>query len=61
VTLTSVTGYERYWRTRDTDQDFTPQRLFESESEDDAWEFFQDLKASGESWRPVPLGHGRYT
>jgi outer membrane receptor protein involved in Fe transport len=48
VTLTSVTGYERYWRTRDTDQDFTPQRLFESVSEDDAWQFFQDIKAAGE-------------
>jgi iron complex outermembrane receptor protein len=48
VTLTSVSGYERYWRERETDQDFTPQRLFESVSNDDAWEFFQDVKAAGE-------------
>jgi iron complex outermembrane receptor protein len=48
VTLTSVSGYETYDRFRDTDQDFTPEVLFESVSEDDAWQFFQELKAGGE-------------
>jgi iron complex outermembrane receptor protein len=48
VTLTSVTGYESYDRTRVTDQDFTPDSLFESDSKDDAWQVFQELKAAGE-------------
>jgi len=48
VTLTSVSNYETYQRARDTDQDFTPDVLFESVSEDDAWQYFQELKAHGE-------------
>jgi iron complex outermembrane receptor protein len=48
VTLTSISGYEKYDRFRDTDQDFTPDVLFESIAEDDAWEYFQELKAAGE-------------
>jgi iron complex outermembrane receptor protein len=48
VTLTSISGFETYDRSRDTDQDFTPDALFENISEDDAWQLFQELKAAGE-------------
>jgi outer membrane receptor protein involved in Fe transport len=48
VTLTSLTGYDAYDRWRDTDQDFTPDTLFESEITDDAWQITQELKAEGE-------------
>jgi iron complex outermembrane receptor protein len=48
VTLTSVSGYETYDRFRDTDQDFTPDVLFESVAEDDAWQFFQEFDVGGE-------------
>jgi iron complex outermembrane receptor protein len=48
VTLTSTSGYEFYDRFRETDQDFTPDLLFESVSQDDAWQFFQELEAKGE-------------
>jgi iron complex outermembrane receptor protein len=48
VTLTSISGYETYDRFRDTDQDFTPEILFEQVAEDSAWQFFQELKLGGE-------------
>jgi iron complex outermembrane receptor protein len=61
ATLTSVTGYETYDRTRVTDQDFTPNVLFESASEDTAWQVFQELKLSGElPERPVRWELGAY-
>ena len=46
--LRSVTGYDTYDRFRDTDQDFSPEVLFESIQEDDAWQFTEDLGAHGE-------------
>ena len=48
ATLTTLTGYDGYDRWRDTDQDFTPDVLFESEIDDDAWQVSQELKAAGE-------------
>jgi iron complex outermembrane receptor protein len=44
VSLSAVDGYERF---REQDQDFSPDRLFESISEDDAVQFYQWLQASG--------------
>ncbi len=50
VEFQSITGYEGYRRVRDQDIDFTPLVLFEwAPAEDEAWQFFQELKASGES------------
>jgi len=49
VTLQSITSYDAYKRSRDTDQDFTPLVLFELIQEDRAWQAFQELKATGES------------
>ncbi|HEM47209.1 MAG TPA: TonB-dependent receptor, partial [Alphaproteobacteria bacterium] len=47
-TLQSITGYDGYDRFRDTDQDFTPEVLFEIVQTDTAWQLFQELKAKGE-------------
>ena len=49
VELETISGYDGYSRSRDTDQDFTPDVLFEIEQEDDGWQFFQELKATSES------------
>lgn len=49
VEITTVTGYDGYQRTRDQDLDFTPVVLFEWDpAKDQAWQFFQELKATGE-------------
>jgi outer membrane receptor protein involved in Fe transport len=48
VNLSSVSAYDTYSRFRDTDQDFTPDILFEGSEQDDAWQFFQELRATGE-------------
>jgi iron complex outermembrane receptor protein len=48
VKVTSVSGFDRYWRFRDTDQDFTPNVLFEAVQTDEAWQFTQELHLSGE-------------
>jgi iron complex outermembrane receptor protein len=49
VELQTITGYDAYSRSRGTDQDFTPNVLFESQQADQGWQFFQELKATGES------------
>ncbi len=46
--LTSRTGYEWYDRLRDIDQDYTPIVLFETESQDDAYQVTQDLNLNGD-------------
>ncbi|HXK23294.1 MAG TPA: TonB-dependent receptor [Myxococcota bacterium] len=62
VTLTSVTGYDAYDRYRNTDQDFTPNVLFEAQQTDNAWQATQDLRASGElSELPVRWQVGGFT
>jgi outer membrane receptor protein involved in Fe transport len=48
VQIKSITGYDAYDRYRDTDQDFTPDVLFESQVKDRAWQVSQELGASGE-------------
>ncbi|MBW1687510.1 MAG: TonB-dependent receptor [Deltaproteobacteria bacterium] len=48
VNFTSISGYDTYERFRDTDQDFTPDVLFEIVNEDEAWQFSQELRATGE-------------
>lgn len=46
--FTTITAYDAYNRFRDTDQDFTPEVLFEAVVDDKAWQFSQDLRLSGE-------------
>ena len=45
VDVTTITGYDAYNRFRDTDQDFTPDIVFEEIAEDSAWQISQELKA----------------
>jgi len=49
VELETTTGYDGYDRNRDTDQDFTPNVLFETVQSDAGWQFFQELKTTGEN------------
>jgi outer membrane receptor protein involved in Fe transport len=44
----SISAYDGYKRFRDTDSDFTPDVLFESVNEDEAWQFTQELQFDGE-------------
>jgi outer membrane receptor protein involved in Fe transport len=46
--LESVSGYDWYERFRETDNDYTPDVLFEAVNEDTAWQFFQSLTLGGE-------------
>jgi iron complex outermembrane receptor protein len=48
VNLTTISGYDTYDRFRETDSDFTPDVLFETLIEDDAWQYFQELRVGGE-------------
>jgi iron complex outermembrane receptor protein len=48
VDFTTISGYETYERSREQDQDFTPDQLFESVSSDEAWQLSQELKLGGE-------------
>ena len=61
VDLTTISGFETYDRFRDQDQDFTPDVLFEQVSEDQAWQFTQELRLSGElSEQPLRWEVGGY-
>ena len=43
IVLTSTTAVDRYDRFREQDQDFTPLEIFESVTDDDAWQFWQEV------------------
>ncbi len=47
--LETVTAFDRYDRFRDTDNDFTSDVLFEQVQDDEAWQFYQELKTTGEN------------
>ncbi|MGE4652250.1 MAG: TonB-dependent receptor [Myxococcota bacterium] len=46
--INATSAYDAYHRVDDRDTDMTPDRLFEIESENDAWQFYQDLGFQGE-------------
>lgn len=46
--LKNITGFELYDRERLIDADYSPNRLFEFDIEDDAWQVTQDLRAGAE-------------
>jgi iron complex outermembrane receptor protein len=46
--ITTISAYDSYDRSRDVDNDFSPIELFESETEDDAWQFSQEIRVEGE-------------
>jgi outer membrane receptor protein involved in Fe transport len=48
MTLTSSTGYDHYDRYLSLDLDFSPETLFQIETDDDGWDASQSLQLSGE-------------
>jgi outer membrane receptor protein involved in Fe transport len=48
VAFTSISGYDTYDRFREEDQDFSPEQYFEAISQDDAWQFSQELRLGAE-------------
>ncbi len=48
VVFTTITAFDRYDRFREQDLDFTPDEIFESVTDDDAWQFWQEFLAEGE-------------
>jgi outer membrane receptor protein involved in Fe transport len=45
--LTTVSGYDTYDRLTDVDLDFSPNQLFEVVTDDEGWQFYQDLQLAG--------------
>jgi iron complex outermembrane receptor protein len=48
VTIKSISGFDYFDRSRNVDQDFTPNILFEALTEDNAFQFAQEIQVSGE-------------
>ena len=48
LTITTISAYDGYDRFREQDDDFTPDVIFESITEDDAWQFSQAIHIEGE-------------
>ena len=48
LTITTISAYDGYDRFREQDDDFTPDVIFESITEDDAWQFSQAIHLGGE-------------
>ena len=46
--ITTITSYDAYDRFREQDDDFTPDEIFESITEDEAWQFSQEIHLAGE-------------
>ena len=55
ISFTSITGYDAYDRLIDVDLDFSPNVLFEIETDDKIWQFTQDLRFDGEFSDDLPL------
>ena len=48
MTFTSITAYDGYKRFRDQDDDFTSDQIFESITNDKAWQFSQEVSLEGQ-------------
>jgi len=53
LTLDWATGYDQWDRLIDTDLDFTANRLFETRSEDDGFQFYQSLTLGGDAFEEL--------
>lgn len=63
IQLTSTNAYDRYDRFVYLDLDFSPEELFEIETDDDAWQYYGDLNFAGEAFSdsmPVYLEFGSW-
>jgi len=49
IELNTISGYDRYDRHVDIDLDFSPETLFQIDTKDDGYQFYQDVKFSGET------------
>ncbi|MBJ19017.1 MAG: TonB-dependent receptor [bacterium] len=62
VTITSITGYASYDRERAIDVDYSPNILFELDTDDKAWQASQELRFSGAlEVTPLDWEFGGYT
>ncbi len=48
IKLKTTSAYDRYRRRIDRDLDFSPETLFQILTQDDSWQFYQDVKFEGE-------------
>jgi len=48
--VTTITGYDGWQRVVDVDLDFSPNRQFETDSEDDGWQVFQEIRLNGQAF-----------
>lgn len=55
IALTTVTGYDTYDRFIETDLDQSPNTLFEITTDDDGWQFAQDVRLAGMISEQIPL------
>ncbi len=46
--LATISGYDTYDRFLDIDLDFSPETLFQIETDDEGWQFTQDIKLDGQ-------------
>jgi len=53
LTLDWATGYDEWERLIDTDLDFTPNRLFETRSEDEGFQLYQSISLGGDVFEEV--------
>ena len=48
--LTTITGFDGWQRVVDVDLDFSPNTLFEINTEDDGWQVFQEIRLNGQAF-----------
>jgi outer membrane receptor protein involved in Fe transport len=61
VKVFGLTSFDQYVRQTDSDTDFTPDRLFEFERKDRAWQTYNELHVGGELfWQPIEWQVGGY-
>ena len=55
IKVKTTSAYDRYERQVDIDLDFSPETLFHILTEDDAWQFYQDVSITGDFEDDLPL------
>jgi iron complex outermembrane receptor protein len=59
--LFALTSFDQYQRSQESDTDFTPERLFETIQDDEAWQIYGELRVGGElEAEPVEWKLGGY-
>jgi outer membrane receptor protein involved in Fe transport len=61
VSLFVVSSFDQYVRSTENDTDFTPDRLFELEQDDKAWQLWNEVRLEGElAFEPIQWNLGVY-